>query len=150
MRHLATIQGQKPATVRRKEDIARLLLKDFPGGADCQISRIRLSANEAWIAAYRFGYASQNLYVQFIKSLFIKAVDDRLQVESPVARLQGRKVVKPIRITPSCEEFRRILEDVRAQEFNAFTETLKQGSLAELPKRTEALCGLLDMAVGLN
>jgi hypothetical protein len=34
--------------------------------------------------------------------------------------------------------------------FNAFTETLKQASLAELPKRTLALHGLLDVAVGLN
>lgn len=34
--------------------------------------------------------------------------------------------------------------------FNAFTETLKQASLSELPKRTQALHGLLDVAVGLN
>jgi hypothetical protein len=34
--------------------------------------------------------------------------------------------------------------------FNCFTEALKQGNLAELPKRTEALHGLLDVAVGLN
>jgi molybdate-binding protein len=34
--------------------------------------------------------------------------------------------------------------------FNAFTETLKQANLAELPKRTQALHGLLDVAVGLN
>lgn len=34
--------------------------------------------------------------------------------------------------------------------FNAFTESLKDGSLAELPKRTEALHGLLDVHVGLN
>lgn len=34
--------------------------------------------------------------------------------------------------------------------FNAFTESLKEGSLAELPKRTEALHGLLDVHVGLN
>jgi hypothetical protein len=34
--------------------------------------------------------------------------------------------------------------------FNAFTETLKQALLAELPKRTLALHGLLDVAVGLN
>jgi len=33
--------------------------------------------------------------------------------------------------------------------FNAFTESLKDGSLAELPKRTEALHGLLDSHVGL-
>jgi len=34
--------------------------------------------------------------------------------------------------------------------FNAFTEALKEGSLAELPKRTEALHGLLDTHVGLS
>ena len=34
--------------------------------------------------------------------------------------------------------------------FNAFTESLKEGSLAELPKRTEALHGLLDVHVGLS
>ena len=34
--------------------------------------------------------------------------------------------------------------------FNSFTEALKDGNLAELPKRTEALHGLLDVAVGLN
>jgi hypothetical protein len=33
--------------------------------------------------------------------------------------------------------------------FNAFTEALKEGNLAELPKRTEALHGLLDNQVGL-
>lgn len=33
--------------------------------------------------------------------------------------------------------------------FNAFTEALKEGSLVELPKRTEALHGLLDTHVGL-
>ena len=34
--------------------------------------------------------------------------------------------------------------------FNSFTEALKQGNLNELPKRTKALHGLLDVAVRLN
>ncbi|MDZ4405940.1 DUF932 domain-containing protein [Prosthecobacter sp.] len=34
--------------------------------------------------------------------------------------------------------------------FNAFTESLKDGNLAKLPKRTEALHGLLDTHVGLS
>ena len=34
--------------------------------------------------------------------------------------------------------------------FNSFTEALKQGSLHELPKRTQALHGLLDVHVGLS
>ena len=34
--------------------------------------------------------------------------------------------------------------------FNSFTEALKEGNLNELPKRTEALHGLLDIHVGLG
>ena len=34
--------------------------------------------------------------------------------------------------------------------FNSFTEALKEGNLNELPKRTETLHGLLDVAVGLH
>ncbi len=34
--------------------------------------------------------------------------------------------------------------------FNAFTESLKEGNLAELPKRTQALHGLMDTYVGLS
>jgi hypothetical protein len=34
-------------------------------------------------------------------------------------------------------------------QFNAFTESLKDENLAEVPKRTEALQGLLDTHVGL-
>jgi hypothetical protein len=34
--------------------------------------------------------------------------------------------------------------------FNSFTEALKQSNLAELPKRTQALHGLLDAYVGLT
>jgi len=33
--------------------------------------------------------------------------------------------------------------------FNSFTEALKEGSLADRPKKTEALHGLLDSHVGL-
>jgi hypothetical protein len=33
--------------------------------------------------------------------------------------------------------------------FNSFTEALKETSLAEMPKRSEALHGLLDSHVGL-
>jgi hypothetical protein len=34
--------------------------------------------------------------------------------------------------------------------FNAFTESLKEGNLAELPKRSQALHGLMDTYVKLN
>ena len=34
--------------------------------------------------------------------------------------------------------------------FNSFSSAIKEGNRAELPKRTETLHGLLDVAVGLS
>lgn len=60
------------------------------------------------------------------------------------------------RLIPSVlHEWREPKHDVFAERnvwslFNAFTESLKDGNLQELPKKTVALHGLLDLHVGLN
>ncbi len=118
-RYLLTVQNQAPATIYRKKHIVQRLLEDFPDGADTQISKIRQSSLEAWLATYRFGYASQTLYVLLLKALFDLAVNDKIFLDSPAAKLECKKVVKPIRITPSLEEFNAIVADVRKQRFNA-------------------------------
>jgi hypothetical protein len=58
-------------------------------------------------------------------------------------------------IPPVLHEWRGPRHDAFEQRnvwslFNAFTESLKEGALAEPPKRTEALHGLLDTHVGLS
>ncbi len=121
-RYLLTVQNQAPATVYRKKHIIDRLLQDFPGGADAQISKIRQSSLEAWLATYKFGYASQTLYVLLLKALFDLAVNDKMLLDSPAAKLECQKVVQPIRITPSVEEFKAILAEVRQQRFNAEAE----------------------------
>lgn len=118
-RFLATVQNQKPRTKERKEAIIKRLLADFPDGPNCPVSKVRKSSLEAWLARYGFGYASHNLYVQCLWALFDLAVADRLLHESPAADIKGRKILKPVRITPTFEEFRRIIADVRAQRHNA-------------------------------
>lgn len=118
-RYLATVQNQKPATVYRKEHIIKRLLTDFPEGADCQVAKVKKSTLEAWLAKYKFGYASHTLYVLLLKALFETAVTDKVIAESPAAKIKCKKVVKPIRITPSFDEFQLIVADVRKQAFNA-------------------------------
>jgi hypothetical protein len=60
------------------------------------------------------------------------------------------------RLIPSVlHEWRKPRHDAFEQRnvwslFNSFTEALKEGNLNELPRRTEALHGLLDVAAGLN
>lgn len=118
-RFLATIQNQKPRTKRRKEDIIKRLLADFPEGPNCLISKVRKSSLEAWLASYSFGYASHNLYVQCLWALFDLAVEDRLIQDSPASSIKSKKTLRPVRITPSFEEFRQIVADVRNQRHNA-------------------------------
>lgn len=117
--YLGTVKDQAPKTVERKEAIVKRLLEDFPKGKSCQIDKIRKSDLETWLASYEFGYASHTLYVHLLKALFEMAVNDRLLLESPAANIKPKKLVKPIRLTPSFEEFQSIIHSVRQQRFNA-------------------------------
>ncbi len=117
--YLPTVQNQAPATVYRKKAIVDRLLEDFPKGPHCLIDKIRKSDLEAWLASYDFGPPSHLLYVLFLKALFDLAVNDRLLPESPAANIKPRKSAKPIRITPSFEEFQSIIASVRSQRLNA-------------------------------
>jgi integrase len=57
------------------------------------------------------------------------AVHDRIIAESSAAHLKYRKRTKPIRQTPTFEEFQSIVADIRAQPFNRDAQT--SGDLIE-------------------
>jgi hypothetical protein len=118
-RYLATIQGQASGTVALKTAIVERMLKEFRPGPDCQVGKIKPSDLSGWVARYGFGYSSYNHYVQVIHALFKIAVVDKVLVESPAKDLKGKKVVEPVRVTPSFEEFKIIIADVRRQKWNA-------------------------------
>jgi len=119
IRYLTTIQSQAKTTVSLKTAVVERLLATFPPGPDIRISKIKPSDLKAWIAGYKFGYSSYNHYAQVLKSLFEIAVADKAIVDSPAKDLKGKKIVKPIRITPTFEEFHKIIADVRKQKLNA-------------------------------
>jgi hypothetical protein len=73
--------------------------------------------------------------------LLVRAIDVGVCANSYIP-----KVLKEWR-EPAHEEFH---QRTMWSFFNAFTAALKEGNLMELPKRTEALHGLLDSQVGLN
>src|SRR5260370_22303781 len=50
------------------------------------------------------------------------AVNDKIIVENPAKGLTYRKRKKPIRETPTFEQFKQIVADIRAQRFNADAE----------------------------
>jgi integrase len=118
-RYLATIRHQKPKTVERKTFIVGRIKEHWPTGKLTQVGKIRPSDVDLWLARYNFGSASRNLFISCVKEMFEMAVRDRIIATSPAAHLRSAKRAKPIRLTPSYEQFKAIVADVRAQPFNA-------------------------------
>ena len=118
-RYMATVQSQGAKTVERKAAIAKRLRADFPGGVDVALDKVVTSKVAAWLASYDFGPPSYNLYLEFIRAVFALAVEDRLIAHSPVASMKGKKKRDPIRLTPTFEEFRAAVADIRAQKYSA-------------------------------
>jgi integrase len=118
-RYLKTVQHQKPKTVERKTFIVGRIKTDWPTGRVTQVGKIKPSDVDLWLSRYRFGSASRNLHISCVKELFSSAVRDRIITASPASHLRYAKREKPIRLTPSFEQFKAIIADVRAQQFNA-------------------------------
>lgn len=74
------------------------------------------------LARYNFGPVSRNLHVACVKEVFEMALRDNAISRSPAAHLSSVKLDKPIRKTPTFEEFKAIVADIRAQRFNADAE----------------------------
>ena len=117
--YLRTVQHQKAKTVERKELIARRIKEEWPGGANCAVSKVKPSDVQFWLAQYKFGSASRNLHLAGLKDIFEMAVRDGIIAHSPASDFKAMKLEKPIRKTPSFEEFKAIIDDIRAQPFNA-------------------------------
>ena len=118
-RYLKTVQHQKPKTIERKTFIVGRIKTDWPTGQLTQVGKIKPSDADLWLSRYRFGSASRNLHISCLKELFNSAARDRIITVSPAAHLRYAKREKPIRLTPTFEQFKAIVADVRAQLLNA-------------------------------
>jgi integrase len=128
-RYLSTTRNQAAATIYRKEAIARRIKNDWPGGADVPISKVVTSHVSAWLASYDFGVPSYNLHLLFVRAALDLAVADHLLADSPAAGLKIKQAKKPVRKTPSFEEFLSIVAAIRAQVYNA--EATDSGDFVE-------------------
>jgi integrase len=118
-RYLKTVQHQKPKTIERKSFIVQRIKTDWPTGKFTQIGKIKPSDVDLWLSRYRFGSASRNLHISCVKELFNSALRDRIITASPATHLRSAKREKPIRLTPTFEQFKANIVDVRGQVFNA-------------------------------
>jgi integrase len=123
-RYEKTISHLAESTVSAKSGILTRLKSEWPEGKGQGVAEVKPSDCDRWLAAQakRVGRSHYNAYVQLLKDLFEVAVRDRLISENPAAHLKYVKRDKPIRRTPTFEEFRAIVADIRAQQFNADAE----------------------------
>jgi integrase len=124
-RWLETIQDSKPKTLEQKMYIAQRITEHWPSGSLVQVGKIKPSDCDFWLARCAqksrngFSASSRNAHVQILKEVFALALRDKMILESPAAHLKYIKREKPIRLTPTWEQFNAIVADVRAQVFNA-------------------------------
>jgi integrase len=84
------------------------------------LRHIKPSDVEAWLerTCGSAGVAHRNDMLSVLRAVFDLAVRDGVISQSPAAGLKYQKRPKPIRLTPTFEQFRALVTDVRAQTFN--------------------------------
>src|SRR5260370_24222070 len=122
---LETKQDSKRKTLEQKNYIAARIKQHWPSGSLVQVSKVKPSDCDLWLARCAqisrngFSASSRNAHVQILKEVFAVALRDRIISDSPAGHLKYIKREKPIRLTPTREQFQAIIANVRAQVFNA-------------------------------
>jgi len=112
---------QSSKTLEGKAAIVEKIKKDWPDlkQGEVRISAIRPSDVRKWLASYPFGGDSYNSYLWFIRGAFDHAVENRMLASNPASGIRAIKRDSPIRTTPTFEQFKVIVGNIRSQGKNA-------------------------------
>jgi integrase len=113
-KYLLSVQGQAKSTIVGKTGVIKRIQNDWPGGSNRLIQKIKPSEVMEFLAKYP-GQSRHRQALNVLRSMFNIAVADRMIANSPADGEKQRKPRKPIRDTPSPQEFRQIIESVRSQ-----------------------------------
>src|SRR5260370_25022293 len=107
----------KEHTRETKERILTRIKHHWPTRANTTLNKIRPSECEHWLASVTANRSAstRNDHVWLLKDMFGMAVDDRLLISSPAAKLKAIRREDPLRPTPAFQPFETIIATVRAQ-----------------------------------
>jgi integrase len=121
--YAATLTGSKSTLEKKRATIEKLKAKWF-GIDSLPLRTVKPSQVTAWLAKH-YGEQSASYYnsaLTVIRDALHMAVSDRIILESPAKSLTYRKRKRPIRLTPTFEQFQAIVANIRAQQFNREAE----------------------------
>lgn len=110
----------KDSTTKNERRALRYLVEQWPSDAPVIISKIKPSHVQTWLKPFRdrLAPASVNLLISVARRFFDLAVADMVIDRSPIEGLKYAKRANPIRLTPTEEQFRAMVEDIRSQVSN--------------------------------
>jgi len=116
-----SIQGLADHTRATRKSILKAFKETWPHGLTIQVSAISAGQIQLWLSKHqaRLKNSSYNEYLRFLRHLFSIAINHRVIAESPVKSFKQLRVEKPVRQTPSWDEFIKLVADIRNQKFNA-------------------------------
>ena len=120
----ATFKTLDDNTIQKLGFVADHFRKGWTPGMPQAVRKVKTSEVEAWLGLQREKYAVSyyNEHVQFVRRMFDLAVADKVISDSPAKDSKTVKRATPIRQSPTWEQFKAIVEDIRSQVFNADAE----------------------------
>jgi integrase len=119
-----TIGGLSASSQKDKRAIISKLKSTWHAIDALPVRVIKPSDVSAWLSRHcgDKGASYYNSVLTVLRDAFDLAVRDRIIADSPAAHLKYRKRNKPIRLTPTFEQFKQIVADIRAQRLNREAE----------------------------
>jgi integrase len=123
-KYAETIGGLSASSQTDKRAIISKLKSTWLGIDALPVRTIKPSDVSAWLSRHcgDKGASYYNSVLTVIRNAFDLAVRDRIIADSPAAHLKYRKRNKPIRLTPTFEQFKQIVANIRAQRSNREAE----------------------------
>jgi len=119
-----TLGRLAPSSQEDKRAIIAKLKQTWFGIDTLPLRRVKPSDIQRWLSQHYGGKSASyyNSALTVIRDALDMAVKDKIIVESPASGLQYHKRKQPIRTTPTFEQFKQIVADIRGQRFNADAE----------------------------
>jgi len=117
----ASIEGLADHTKATRRSILGRFKETWSGGFETPVRSISPGQVSLWVGGQRarLKNSSYNEYVRFVRQLFALAVSHAAIGESPAGALKQLRLEKPIRLTPTWEQLKAIVSDIRSQPFSA-------------------------------